>query len=121
VATRLEDYERQLKALAGELAGIGFMSQGSVVCRYTRCGKPGCRCQDDPPRPHGPYWQWSRAVGGKTLTRRITAEQAAIYKEWIANRRRALRIITEIERISREAGEIVLEEESSEPAPRQVP
>jgi hypothetical protein len=120
VATCLKDYENQLRALAGELAGIGFMSQGSVVCRYTRCGKPGCRCQQDPPQPHGPYWQWSRAVGGKTLTRRITEEQAAIYKEWIANRRRALRIIAEIERISRQAGEIVLGD-GSEPAPRQVP
>jgi len=86
VATRLAEYEEQLKALAGELAGIGFMSQGSVVCATPRCGKPGCRCQDDPPRPHGPYWQWSRAVGERTLTRRITEEQAAIYKEWIANR-----------------------------------
>lgn len=120
MAMHLQGYEDQLKALAAELADVGFMSQGSVVRRYTRCGKPGCRCQQDPPRPHGPYWQWSRAVGGKTVTRRITAEQAAIYKEWIANRRRALRIIAEIERISRQAGEVLLQEPSTS-AGRQVP
>jgi len=109
----LKDYEDQLQALAGELAGLRFMSQGSVVRRYTRCGRPGCRCQGDPPAPHGPYWQWSAAVGGKTVSRRITDEQAALYQEWIANRRRALQIIAEMERISAEAGEVILEEGSA--------
>ena len=57
VPTRLERYERTYRALAAELAGLGFISQGSVVVRYTTCGKAGCRCQGDPPRRHGPYYQ----------------------------------------------------------------
>jgi hypothetical protein len=86
------------------------MTQGSVVHRYTRCAAPGCRCHGDPPRPHGPYWQWSTAVGGKTVTRRLTEEQAALYKEWIANRKHALEILGQIEELSRRAGEILLRE-----------
>ena len=58
--TRLERYERSYRALAdrlaAELATIGFISPGSVVSRYTSCGKPGCRCQADPPQRHGPYY-----------------------------------------------------------------
>ncbi len=107
---RLAEYERQLRALGAELADVGFMSQGSVVLRHTYCANAGCRCHGDPPAPHGPYWQWSRAVGGKTVTRRITEEQAILYKEWIANRRRALGIIAQIEELSRRAGEILLHE-----------
>jgi hypothetical protein len=112
VAERLVDYEKKLKALAGELAGVGFMTRGSVVARHTHCGKPGCACRRDPPALHGPYWQFSRAVGGKTVTRWITEEQATRYKEWIANRRRALGILAEIEEVSRQA-ESLLEEGSA--------
>jgi len=59
--------------------------------RFMPCGKPGCRCQADPPPLHGPYWQWTRVVAGKTVTRRPTEPQARLYQEWIANRRRLTR------------------------------
>ena len=51
--------------------------------------------------------------GGKTVTRRITEEQAALYKEWIANRKHALQILARIEELSRRAGEILLREAAS--------
>ena len=35
---------------------------GSITQRRTRCGRDGCACRADPPRPHGPYWQWTRKV-----------------------------------------------------------
>jgi hypothetical protein len=114
-AGQLKAYEDELKALAAKLADVGFMAQGSVVHRYTRCTAPGCRCNGDPPQPHGPYWQWSTAVAGKTITRRITEAQALLYKEWIANRRQALAILAEIEEVSRRAGEILLEGTGSKP------
>lgn len=120
MANSLKHYEDQLQDLAGELAGLRFMSQGSVVRRFTRCGRPGCRCQGDPPSPHGPYWQWSSAIGGKTVSRRITEAQAALYKEWIANRQRALAILAEMERISAEAEGLVLEKGQTV-SPQRVP
>lgn len=119
MAKTLQDYQDQLKALGSQLAQVGFMTKGSVVRRHTACGKAGCRCQGDPPALHGPYWQWSTAVGGKTISRRITEKQAMLYKEWVANRRRALRILAEIEEISRRAAEILLREDPKPPT-RQV-
>jgi hypothetical protein len=106
--SRLETYERKYRALAAELADTGFISPGSLVSRETSCGKPGCRCQGDPPRRHGPYYQWSRAVAGKTVSRRLDERQAELYRDWIANRRRLERIVTEMESISAAAGEILL-------------
>jgi hypothetical protein len=105
VAEELAHYEERLRALAATLAGVGFMTRGSVVARHTRCGKAGCACHGDPPVLHGPYWQFSRAVGGKTVTRWVSEEQARRYKEWIANRRQALQILDEIEEVSRRAEE----------------
>lgn len=107
-ATALEDCRVELRRLTAELADTGFISPGSLVRRYTRCNKPGCRCQGDPPRPHGPYWQWTRAVGGKTLTRRVTEDQVPLYQEWIANRRRLQGLIADIQEISGQAAEILL-------------
>jgi len=78
------------------------------------CGKPGCRCHADPPQLQGPYWQWTRAVRGKTVTRRLSEDQARIYREWIANRRRLLAIVAEMEEVSRQAAELLLPPERDE-------
>ncbi len=116
--TRLERYERRYRALAAELAEIGLISPGSVVVRTTTCGKPGCRCQGDPPQRHGPYYQYSRAVAGKTLSRRLDAHQAELYREWITNRHRLEQIITQMEQVSAQAAEIMLRQEPNPQAPR---
>jgi hypothetical protein len=89
-----------------------------VVRHYAPCGKPNCRCHGDPPQLHGPYWQWSyRPPGGKTVSRKLTERQALLYKEWIANRRRLLAIVAEMEVVSRQAVQILLADAASELAP----
>jgi len=108
VPRRLDRYEARYRSLAAELAEIGFISPGSLVVRETSCGKPGCRCQADPPRRHGPYYQWSRAIAGKTISRRLNEREAKLYRTWIANRKRLEAIITEMEKVSADAGEILL-------------
>jgi hypothetical protein len=108
MASRLERYEDKYRSLVAELGEIGFISPGSLVSRRTACGKPGCRCQADPPERHGPYYQWSRAVRGKTVSRRLDERQAALYREWIENRRHLERVVAEMAEVSAAAGEILL-------------
>ncbi len=110
MADDLDPLARRYRALAARLSELGFISPGSLVRRYTYCGKPGCRCQADPPHPHGPYYQLTRKTGGKTIATRLTDAQAAPYAEWIANQRELRRLITEMEQISRQAAEIILRE-----------
>ena len=119
---RLDRYEARYRKLAAELSEIGFISPGSLVVRETSCGKPGCRCQADPPRRHGPYYQWSRAVAGKTISRRLSEREAKLYRAWIANRKRLEAIIAEMEKVSADAGEILLHQTaSSNPTARHGP
>lgn len=118
MTSQLQRYERTYRALAAELATIGFISPGSVVLRYTSCGKPGCRCQGDPPQRHGPYYQWSRAVAGKTVSRRLSEGEAELYRSWIANRRRLERIVAQMEQTSADAGELVLRQTAPQEPPR---
>ena len=95
---RLERYERRYRALANQLAGIGDIAQGSLAPRFTRCGKPTCACQGDPPKLHGPYWHWSAKVNGKTVNRRLSAREAELYTAWIDNDRRVRQLLTDMQR-----------------------
>ena len=63
--TRLEAYERRYRELARQLADVGYIASGSVAPRYNRCGKESCGCHADPPRLHGPYFQWTAKVARK--------------------------------------------------------
>lgn len=98
---------KRYRELAAELAEAGFILKGSVVERLLPCGTPGCRCRADPPRLHGPYWQWSTRVEGKTVTRRISREQARRYQAWIDNWRRLEQILEEMHEISSQAAAIL--------------
>lgn len=114
---RLARYENRYRELAAQLAEVGMISAGSLTRRYTRCTSPGCKCRDDPPQPHGPYWQWTRKIDGKTVTRRLTAPEAKLYREWINNDRRMRRIIDRMRTVSAKAAEIRLTQ-ASDPSPK---
>lgn len=107
---RLRSLRARLQRLASELASTGFISSGSLVQRLVACGKPGCRCQADPPQLHGPYWQWTRLVNGRTVTRRLRPDQASLFQQWIANRRRLNDILVQMDDLSQQAAAILLQE-----------
>jgi hypothetical protein len=111
-ATRLVAYERRYRELARQLADIGYIASGSVALRFNRCGKPNCACHADPPKLHGPYWQWTAKVNGKTVNRRLTQRQAELYSEWIDNDRHAGTLLAKMREIAAKATELILEEDT---------
>ena len=74
----------RVRQIASELAHPQPMRRGSVSERTIRCGKPGCACAQDPKARHGPYHSLTQAVGGKTRSRFLTAEQATIAQRQVA-------------------------------------
>ena len=92
--------ESRFRTLMAYLADLGPFRRGTVLRRFVRCGNPNCRCRADPPKLHGPYYDWSRKVKGKTVTVRVTPEQAGLLKQWIANTRRLDKIIADLQRVS---------------------
>lgn len=107
-AARLAAYQRSYRELAQRVAEIGFIAAGTITHRHTRCGKPGCRCGADPPQPHGPYYQWTGKIDGKTVTRRLTEAQADRYQEWITNDRKLRALIAEMRRVATQATELIM-------------
>lgn len=98
--------EQRYRDLTEQLGTLGFAVPGTVLQRFTHCASATCHCHNDPPQLHGPYWQYTRKLAGKTLTRRITAEQADTYRKWIANRRLLDEILDQMDTLSRQASDL---------------
>ena len=113
VTERLAKLEQRHRALATQISEVGIIAAGSVTRRYTRCTSVGCHCNADPPTPHGPYWQWSAKVNGKTVTRRLSAHEAHLYQEWIGNDRRIRSLLAQIRTVDAKAAELILKESVS--------
>jgi hypothetical protein len=90
----------QLGTALTRLARAGFALPGTLIERRTRCGTPRCRCHADPPRLHGPYWQWTRKHAGKTRTINLTPAQAARYQPWLDTARDIRDTLARIEQLS---------------------
>jgi len=110
VEERLADYDRRHRELAAQIAQIGVVAAGSVTRRFTRCTSVGCRCNADPPTPHGSYRKWTAKVNGKTVTKRLTAKGAQLYQEWISDDRRIRALLDQIRKVDAKAAELLLKE-----------
>ena len=99
---------RSYQKLQAALAATGYFRRGTLLKRFMRCGKRSCACHRSPPSLHGPYYQWTRKVGGKTVTVRLTAQQAALVANWIAAGRELDRIVAQMEHASLRATERIL-------------
>lgn len=114
-AQRLADYQRRYRELADQLADIGFIAAGSITHRHTRCANLNCRCHAG--HPHGPYWQWTAKVNGKTVTKRLTEAQAQHYQRWIANDRQLRALISQMRRTADQATTLILKHSELDPDP----
>ncbi len=67
--------ERKVEKLIKKLAKLGPILPGSISEQWNVCGTPGCRCKDSKtPKRHGPYYQLSFTVGGRSSTMFIKKE-----------------------------------------------
>ena len=92
-------------AIAAELSAIGLALHGTLIRRQVRCGKPRCACHADPPRLHGPYWQWTRKIAARTICRWLSADQHHDYQAWIDNDRRLRDLLARLEALGTAAFE----------------
>ena len=95
-----DEFRQEVSELLQEISNIGFLIHGTVRKHSMRCGHPGCKCHSDPPQLHGPYYDWTRRVDGKTKTVRLTEEQALLVEKWICNMRKVEEIINKVEKLS---------------------
>jgi hypothetical protein len=93
-------HQAEAEKIAAELAAIarsGMILPGSITQRRTRCGRRNCACHADPPRLHGPYWQWTRKIAAKTICRWLSTDQHRDYAPWTDNDRRLRELLARLE------------------------
>jgi hypothetical protein len=88
---------QRIAAIRRALADFEILCSGTLQTRYTTCGKPNCRCHQDPADRHGPYYDWGRMRSGKLSHRWVTAEQAEQLKQAIANHRQLKQLLRDWE------------------------
>jgi hypothetical protein len=92
------DQRAALGEITAEIAAAaGPALPGTLTVRAYACGKPGCRCHADPPRLHGPYAEWTRKIGGKTVTRRLTPAEFAEYQPLFDNAKKLRALLAELQ------------------------
>ncbi len=72
-----------VRELAAVMAEPAPMRRGAVSERSMKCGQKACRCQHDPQARHGPYYSLVRVEEGKTRSRYMSAEQAALARQQV--------------------------------------
>ena len=67
----LAGLEARRAVLFAELAQVGDFRRGSLNAVRRRCGKPNCACAAPGHAGHGPQYNLTRWVGGKTVNVRV--------------------------------------------------
>lgn len=83
----------RISRLRDTIAKVDCLCSGTLLKRMMKCGKPNCRCRNDPAARHGPYYEWGRMKAGKLAHRYVSPEQADPLRQAIANYRKVKKLM----------------------------
>ena len=86
-----------------ELRQLDYFLKGTVLKRMMKCGHPQCACHRDPTQRHGPYFEWTYKVNGKTVNVKLSPQAAPIYLAATKQNRKLKAVLARMERLSRTA------------------
>ena len=98
-AAKLARLGQDFEAIKAQMQALGYVLPGTVQRRHYQCGKPNCRCMTKGIL-HGPYDQWTRKIGGKTVNLNLDPESAKLVKAWIRNNRMLRKLCRRLEKTS---------------------
>ena len=85
----LSEMEKRITKVKSELMSLGEMHPGSLSQQYNVCGVKNCRCKDkENPQKHGPYYQLSYTMNGKSSSRFISKENLPECQKQVDNYQR---------------------------------
>jgi hypothetical protein len=93
--------ERRRAELFGLISQVGDFRRGSLNAVRRRCGKPDCACAQPGHRGHGPQWNLTRRVGGKTVNVHLKPgpELEKVQRE-VAEHQRFADLVAEVSQVS---------------------
>lgn len=101
MATPPKSAAQRFAELQHALQKLQYFCKGTVLERRMKCGQPSCACHTDPAKRHGPYWEWTRKVRGKTVNVRLSSEAGPIYRRASTEHRHLNSLLRQLEKVSR--------------------
>ena len=98
----------RIAAIQAQLVRLDQISSGTLHTRTKVCGKPNCRCAQDPADRHGPYYEWSWREGNRGVHLIITRDQARALRRALRNYRKARSLLAKWEE---ESARVILGQE----------
>lgn len=89
----IKQARERIARIRAALNTADYLCSGTLLKRMKLCGKPGCRCAQDPDARHGPYYEWGHMQAGKLVHRSVTPEQAVILRRALANYRKVKKLL----------------------------
>lgn len=97
----LSSLERRRSELFGLLSQVGDFRRGALNVVWRKCGKVNCACAQPGHRGHGPQYNLTRRVGGKTVNTHLKPgpELEKTQRE-VAEHQRFLELVEEVTVVS---------------------
>lgn len=86
-----------------ELDQLEYFLKGTVSKRMMKCGQPACACHRDAAQRHGPYFEWTYKVKGKTVNVKLSPQAAPLYLAATKQHRKLKATLAKMEHLSRTA------------------
>jgi hypothetical protein len=96
----LARHAQRFQELKRGLDQLECFCKGTVLKRMTKCGKAYCACASDPAKRHGPYFELTYKVEGKTVNVRLSPEAAPLYQAASLQFRKLKALLTRLEKVS---------------------
>ena len=84
---------KRIAGLQQRFTRFDYICSGNLRRRYTVCGIKNCCCKAQPPARHGPYYYWSRLLGGKVVQKVLSPQQAKLVAKAIKNYKEARELL----------------------------
>jgi hypothetical protein len=84
-----------------EFLQLGYFLKGTVLKRMMKCGQPNCACHRDASQSHGPYFEWTYKVKGKTVNVKLSPQAAPLYQAATKQHRKLKATLARMEHLSR--------------------
>ena len=92
-AKKVKQARERIARIRESVGSIDYLCSGTLAKRMKLCGKPGCRCAQDPAARHGPYYEWGHMHDGKLVHRTVSPQQAVVLRLAIVNYRKVKKLL----------------------------
>ena len=89
--------KKKIEQLKQKILNLGPVLPGSISEQWNICGTPGCKCKDPKkPQKHGPYYQLSFSVGGRSSSMFIKKQDISEARKRVRNYQEFKKLTTEL-------------------------